>query len=329
MNILVTGCSGFIASHLVPYLDSQGHAVCGIDLLEPADGLPLGRFTQGDIRKPQDMARAVEGVECVINLAAKHHDFGITEAEYFQTNEGGSQVVLDAMGDAGIGRYVFYSSVAVYGTKTVNPDESTPPAPELPYGASKLAGEKVAHRWAEASDQRSVVIMRPTIVFGERNLANMYSLIRQIDRGKYFQFGPGTNYKSVAYVGNLIRATHVAMGKMTPGVETFNYVDKPDQQVRETVAIIARALGKEPPKKSMPLSLGIAAGKVFDLAAWITGKNLRVSSARVKKLATTTQFEAKKIREHGFEQEFTIEQGLQRMVEWYKQGSQGGMVGGG
>ncbi|MGC9455844.1 MAG: NAD-dependent epimerase/dehydratase family protein [Phycisphaerae bacterium] len=318
MNILVCGNSGFIGTHLTRLLAERGHSVSGMDLLSPKDDEPLAEHFIGDIRKADDCRRALGGgTECVINLAAKHHDFGITRQEYFETNEGGTRALLEAMAETGVGKFLFYSSVAVYGARDEESDEDTPPTPTSDYGASKLAAEAVIREWVEQAADRSAVIFRPCLIFGEGNFANMYSLIRQIDRGRFFHFGPKDTIKAVAYVGNIIRATAQWVERMPAGVTIHNYVDKPDLTVDEMVTVISDALGRKRPKKRFPLWLGVAAGKMFDLASKVTGKPLRVSSARVKKLATSTRFAADRIRQAGFEPEFSIEQGLRSMTAWY------------
>lgn len=320
MKILVCGNSGFIGTHLTRLFSERDHEVRGMDLLPPKDDEPLAEHFLGDVRKADDCRRALAGgIDCVINLAAKHHDFGITRAEYFETNEGGTRTLTDAMDATGVGKLLFYSSVAVYGTSEDESSEEDEPTPSNNYGASKLAAEQVIQQWAGRGGERSAVIFRPCLIFGEGNFANMYSLIRQIDRGRFFHFGPKDTVKAVAYVGNIIRATAQWAEQMPPGVSVYNYVDKPDLPVDEMVTIIADALGRKRPRKRFPLWLGVAAGKLFDMASFISRRPLRVSSARVRKLATSTRFAADRIRQAGFQPEFTIEQGLRSMTGWYLQ----------
>jgi nucleoside-diphosphate-sugar epimerase len=83
------------------------------------------------------------------------------------------------------------------------------------------------------------------------------------------------------------------------------------------VDIISSELGKDVPAINFPLWLGIIAALPFDLASNITGRNFRVSSARVRKLATNTKFAGQAIRDYGFRPKFTIEEGLRKMVQWY------------
>lgn len=305
--------------HLVRALTEYGHNVFGLDLIRPVEETCLNDFTEGDILKKTDVRRSVNGVDCVINLAAKHHDFGIAREEYFDTNETGSRVLLDCLTEAGVKKYIFFSTVGVYGNTSGQKDEGCIPTPSGDYGASKLAAENVAVKWQQEDLKRKALIIRPTVVFGEGNTANMYSLIRQIDKGLYFNLGSGDVLKSACYVKNLIDATLFCMERMKPGVSVFNYVDKPDLTVRQMVTVISDALGRRTPAISLPLWLGMTAALPFDFVSKITNKNLAVSSARVRKIATETKFPAQAIVDSGFSAKFTIEEGLQNMVSWYLQ----------
>src|SRR5690606_5450828 len=168
-TILITGGSGFIGSYFNNRLPQK--QVINLDLTAP-DYDTQSRYIKGDIRIASDIKKAVQGknIKTIISLAAKHHDFGIGHDEYFDTNEEGMQTLCDIAAENGIQEIIFFSSVAVYGIREDESTEITDPAPDGPYGASKLAGEKVLTRWAEADPSRKVVIMRPALVFGPNNM---------------------------------------------------------------------------------------------------------------------------------------------------------------
>lgn len=317
--ILLTGGSGFIGGHFQQHLDSNDLVIFDLD---PPVASPA-KFIQGDIRKEEDVRRAIHGnkIDAIISLAAKHHDFGIGHDEYFDTNEEGTAVLCKVAGEHGVKKIVFYSSVAVYGIRGDISTEAMDPRPDSPYGASKLAGEKVLEKWAAEDPSRKVLIIRPTVVFGPNNMANMKNLIQQIDSGFYFHIGKADNVKSIAYVENLINATMFLMQRMRPGVSLYNYADEPQLTTREIGNHIASFLKKKI-SFTVPKSIGILMGKPFDLAIKLTGKNLPISSARIEKLATQTHHSAQKLFSEGFRPQFSTIDGLQKMVEWYRQEKQ-------
>ncbi len=318
MNILICGSSGFIGTHLTRYLNRVGHQVTGFDLVRPINPDDLVRFVQGDIRVKEQVWPVIADADCVINLAAKHHDFGIEEHEYFDTNQNGTQCLLDGMAQFKVDFFIFYSSVAVYGDATQVRNEQTSPRPISPYGQSKLAAEQAIAQWTEDSFMRSALVIRPALVFGPGNQANMYSLIRQIDRRLFAYFGSRHTIKGTCYVYNLIAATHFLLELMAPGLQTCNYVDSPDLTVEEMAIIIAESLGRRTPLPDLPQWLGLAVGRLFDFVSLITGKPLRVSTQRVRKLAIPTRYQADYIRDLGFTPPFSLETGLRTMVQWYR-----------
>jgi nucleoside-diphosphate-sugar epimerase len=268
---------------------------------------------------------AIADCDAVLHLAAAHHDYGVTREHFFKINEGGARVICEAMSALGKTRACFYSTVAVYGDASEPPTEATRPQPVSDYGQSKLAGETVFAEWARERAGRSCLVIRPTVTFGPRHFANMYSLLRQIHSGRFFPVGDGQNVKSLAYVENIVDATLYlwdldgALGaeRIPPPFDVFNYIDKPDLTSGEITEVCYSALGKRAPKLSVPLPLATMMAWPFDIVSRVTGKHLPISRARVKKFCTQTKFEANRIRESGYVAKFSLRQGLQNMAKWY------------
>jgi len=318
-SILVTGGSGFIGRYMCERLVTLGFDVVILDLVRPSWPLGPMKFVQGDVRDAEAVRSVLHGCDEVIHLAAAHHDFGITKDTYFDVNEGGSRVLLAEMAKAGIRRVCFYSSVAVYGSAPEPRTEDVIAAPTSPYGASKLAGEEEFRRWALNGADRRALIIRPSVVFGPRNFANMFALVRQIHSGIYVPIGPGTNVKSLAYVENLIDATMMLRARTdAPAFDVYNYVDLPNLTSREICDTISEALGRRPASLALPLGVAYALAAPFDAMIHLTGRNLPISSARIKKLATMrTKFEAEKVRAAGFEPTVALREGIHRMARWF------------
>ena len=318
-KILVTGGSGFIGSYFCQLLTNQGDEVVILDLVAPGLETPHANFVKGDIRDEKAVHIAMEGCEEVIHMAAAHHDFGIEESTFYDVNETGLRVITEAMDSLGVNKITFYSTVAVYGSAMPPLTEETVPEPESFYGSSKLAGEKVLSEWSEQGGGRVALVIRPTVTFGPNNFANMYSLIRQINAGKFFFAKGSSNIKSLSYIENIVDATMFLISrKDRTSFEIYNYIDKPDLTSVEIAEYCYESLGKKMPRLKFPLWLLLLIAKPFDFIIAITGKNLPVSSARVKKLfVDQTKFEAQKIIDSGFSARVPLGEAIDKTTKWY------------
>ncbi len=127
------------------------------------------------------------------------------------------------MSESNINNLLFTSSVAIYGLNKDNPDENHDQDPFNHYGKSKWEAELVIKEWYENdSTNKSVTILRPTVIFGERNRGNVYNLLKQISSGKFIMIGKGKNKKSMAYVGNIVALIKDRLLKMELGYNVFN-----------------------------------------------------------------------------------------------------------
>ncbi|HBN05440.1 MAG TPA: UDP-N-acetylglucosamine 4-epimerase, partial [Bacteroidales bacterium] len=194
-----------------------------------------------------------------------------------------------------IKRLVFFSSVAVYGINKENPNEDSPKDPFNHYGKSKWEAEKVLMEWHKTHSDWNINIIRPTVIFGERNRGNVYNLLQQISGGRFLMIGKGENKKSMAYVGNIVAFVQYMIENCNEGYNVFNYIDKPDLNMNQLVSHVSKVLNKHIPSTHFPFWLGMLGGYGFDLLAFITRKKLSISSVRVKKFCATTQFDATKV----------------------------------
>jgi nucleoside-diphosphate-sugar epimerase len=315
-KILITGGSGFISSHIHEMIDHD--RIVNFDIRSPRENI-ASTYVKGDVRKLENLNSALESHPCslILALAAEHKDFGITEEDYFNTNEFGTENICKAAEKAGINKIIFYSSVAVYGNNKTPSTEEMAPNPNLPYGASKLAGEKVLEKWAAENADRCVLIIRPAVVYGERNVANMFRLIQQIDKGRYFHIGKGDNIKSIAYVKNLVEATFFLADKIKSGVEVYNYADMPQMTSRMIGDVISKRLKKSP--ITIPYKLALMMGYPFDMLIKLTRKDYPISTNRIKKFCTQTFHHAQKVIDSGFTPKYSNIEGLKNMVKWQKE----------
>ena len=307
---LIIGGSGFVGSFLIKKLPHKS--------VQNFDKNPSPFFnnitTIGDIRYPEQI-KILKGTKSVVLLAAEHRDDISPDSLYYDVNVQGTKNVLKAMDNVGIKNLIFTSSVAIYGLDKNNPDENHRHDPFNHYGKSKWQAEKVIKKWYEDDPiNKSVTIIRPTVIFGERNRGNVYNLLKQISSGYFLMIGKGDNKKSMAYVGNVVAFIKNRLEKKEQGYHVFNYVDKPDFSMKELVSTIENKMKIVLPKIQIPRWLGMFFGYAFDLFSFITTKKTSISSIRVKKFCAQTQFDASKV--HGlFKAPYTLKEGIDKTLE--------------
>lgn len=310
--IAILGGSGFVGSRLATQL-AERDLPFRIGDLRANEAFP-GQFHLCDVRDAASMKSVLSGCRVIINLAAEHRDDVRPISRYHVTNVVGAKEVCTAAKEANIKTLVFTSSVAVYGFHDHPVSESGPFRPFNPYGETKLDAEKVYLDWANEDPERSLVIIRPTVIFGEGNRGNVYNLLRQVASGRFLMIGDGSNRKSMAYVGN-VAAVIVHALTFGPGIHIFNYVDTPDLNMRELVDITNQELKRKAFKlPRIPISVAMAGGHLLDLISTVTGKRFPVSAIRIRKFCENTQFDASHIRNLGFTPPYDLVEGLKRTL---------------
>lgn len=316
MNVVLIGGSGFVGTRLLGLLgeNPESYSLRNIDKQQSHF---FSQFTEiGDVRDVEMLKNRLKDVDVVVLLAAEHRDDVTPTSLYYDVNVGGMRNVLEAMEANGIKRLVFTSSVAVYGLNKQNPSETHPADPFNHYGKSKWQAEEVLQDWYKEHPDWNINILRPTVIFGERNRGNVYNLLKQISSGKFLMVGSGNNKKSMAYVGNIVAFIKYLIDNKADGYNVFNYIDKPDFTMNELVAHVSKVLDKHIPATHFPYWLGMMGGYCFDILARLTGKKLTVSSVRVKKFCATTQFDATKVQNSGFKAPYTLGEGLARTLRF-------------
>ena len=308
--ILTIGGSGFVGSFLIKELHNYK-----VGNLDKNSSPFFDNITKiGDIRN-FDEIKIPKGTRNVVLLAAEHRDDVSPISLYYDVNVQGTKNVLKAMDKAGVKNIIFTSSVAIYGLNKSNPDENHLEDPFNHYGKSKWQAEEVIKEWYENDPEgKSITILRPTVIFGERNRGNVYNLLKQISSGKFLMIGKGQNKKSMAYVGNIVTFIKSRLDKNESGYHVFNYADKPDYTMTELTQVIEDKMKLTLPKQRIPYWLGVLIGNVFDFFGLITKKKFSISAVRVKKFCATTQFNSDKVHDT-FKAPYSLKEGLDKTLE--------------
>jgi UDP-glucuronate 4-epimerase len=252
-RFLLTGCAGFVGSHLAEALLARGHAVTGVDCftdyyaretkeanLAEARRHEAFEFVEADLSEcPVD--ELVEGCDGVFHLAAQagvRGSWGETYAVYVRDNLVATQRVFEAAIRAGI-RVVWASSSSVYGNAEAYPThESLRPQPISPYGVTKASCELLAGAYA-ASAGLDAVALRYFTVYGPRQRPDMAftRIVRALAAGDTFCiFGTGDQSRDVTYVRDAVAATIAAMERGQSG-SSYNVGGGSETSLREAIKI--------------------------------------------------------------------------------------------
>jgi len=273
-RVLVTGANGFVGRHLCAMLKQRGHYVRAALRSTVADAaIPANEVCQvGDLGPETDWGRAVDGMDSVVHLAAKAHvlDQPHDDGEYHRINALGTRGLAQSASRGGIRRFVFLSSIKVYGEardRAFRVDEE--PQPVDVYGKSKLSAELYL-RDSAASSNMEAVIVRPPLVYGPRVRANFLRLMQWVDRRVPLPLGAVHNSRSLVALDNLCDFLGHALEHPSAANNTWLVSDGDDVSTPELIRRIARAMKRRAYLLPVPPVLLRAAGKVVGRAEDVT-----------------------------------------------------------
>lgn len=317
LRAVVTGCAGFIGSHLSERLLEGGWAISGIDALAPTydttgrranvaalSAHPGFEFVEGDLNRV-DLSHLVAEADVVFHLAARPgvraswRDF----AQASDANILATQRVLDSLAEHPSTRMVFASSSSVYGqVETFPVTEDRPLAPISPYGVTKASCEALVTAYTSQFDL-TVTSLRYFTVYGPRQRSDMAFTrwIRSAFLGEPIRvYGDGKAIRDFTYVADVVSATVLAAGETAPGHRIYNVAG------------------------GSPVSLH----EVFELLTELTGRQLDIRHEQPalgdpkRTGGDTTRIE----EELGWHSTWSLSDGLAAQVEWFRGDWDAGLV---
>ncbi len=306
----MTGAAGFVGSTLVEHLLRLGWEVRGVDAftdyydpmvkhknLESSKCNSHVELIEADLVE-SDLHALVDNVDVVFHLAAQpgvRMSWSDDFATYVRTNVLATQLLLDAVRDSRIDRFVYASSSSVYGNSAPVPTpESSDLQPYSPYGVTKLAAEQLCVAYA-ANFGVPTVSLRYFTVFGPRQRPDMaiHRMIEASLTGSIFRlFGDGSQLRDFTFVDDIVAATvAAASAELAPG-EVFNVAGGSSVTVNELVGLVEEATGN-------PLRVMRQGAEAGDVRA--TGASIERAMSRL-----------------GYRPSVTLAEGLERQVALHR-----------
>ena len=267
MNILLTGCAGFIGAQVASLLLDRGHEVVGVDALHASHSSRLQEWRLGnlagkggftfhrvDIRDIEAVRRVFAGcgqsgrIAAVVNLGALA---GVRHSvedprSYYEVNVFGTLNLLELCREFGVGRFILASTSSVYGAEADGPvrEDAESSRPLSPYAASKKAAEILLHSYHYLHGIDAVAL-RYFTVYGPAGRPDMsvFRFIRAMAEGEPITvYGDGTQQRDFTYVDDIARGTVAALG--VTGYETINLGYGSPVVLNDVIGLIGEAVGE-------------------------------------------------------------------------------------
>jgi dihydroflavonol-4-reductase len=319
---VVTGANGFVGSHLVDLLLSKNFRVRCIvrksSNLQWLKGKDIEILTCGLTNK-EGLRKAFNGAEYIFHVA------GVVKSKtpegYFQGNVENTRVLLDTALEfkATIKKFLVVSSQTVAGPSSNGTpvNENTECKPITTYGRSKLAQEQLAKSYM---DRLPITICRAPAVYGERD-TEIFIFFNTFNKGLMTTIGFDKKVLSLIHVADLADGLYLAAISEKSTGQTYFISSEKLYTWEEVGDITAKVLNKKPLHVKVPHSVVYSIAAIAQLAAKFSSKPATLNIEKAKDITrhAWTCDTAKAINELGYRQKVSIEEGIKRTCDWYKQ----------
>lgn len=310
MNVLITGASGFLGSHLCSVLQRDQHITLTA-CVRKRSSAAVGRAVEiSSIDSATDWKCALEGQDVVIHTAARAHimkdEVADPLAEYRRVNVDGTLNLARQAFSGGVKRFIFISSIKVNGEQTplgqpFSSDDT--PSPEDAYGISKWEAE-LGLRQLVTETGMEVVIIRPPLVYGPGVKGNLASMAKLVARGFPLPLGAVKNQRSLVALDNLVDLIIACVHHPAAANQVFLAGDGKDLSTTELLQGVAKAMSA--PSRLLPVPTPL-----LTFFATLIGKK-----AIADRLFGSLQVDITKTRDFlGWTPPITVEEGLRRCFE--------------
>jgi dihydroflavonol-4-reductase len=321
VSVLITGATGFTGGHLARTLAARGETVRAL-VREPRRAATLEAagiaLVEGDLARRETLARAVEGVDVVYNIAALYRQAGLPDATYRTVNADAVGWLIDAAARAGVRRVVHCSTVGVHGDIEQPPaTEDAPLSPGDIYQVTKVEGETIA-REASARQGIELVIVRPSGIYGPGD-RRLLKLFRGVARRRFVILGDGKIFYHLTHVDDLVEGFRLAATVPRAAGRTYILAGGEVTTLNELVATIAQEAGVAPIALHLPVWPFWVAGAACEAVCAPLGIEPPLYRRRVDFFTKSRAFDIRRARaELGFQPAVDLRTGVRRTLAWYR-----------
>ncbi len=328
MFVLITGATGAVGPLVVKAFYDAGYCIRTLSIdPAPVGGWPDDVETHvGDVTDQGAVQSAMQGVDAVVHLAALLHIVNPPpelRGKYEHINVGGTTTVAEAAIKAGVKRVVLFSTIAVYGPSNgCVLNEDSPTHPDTFYAQTKCAAEQIVLN-ARSSDGRPLgTVLRLGAVYGARIKGNYQRLTQALARHRFIPIGSGRNRRTLVYDKDVAYAAALAVSHPAAAGRVFNVTDGGFHTLSEIIEAICSALGRKPPRLSLPVGASrVVAGITDKVCRSISLKPLSIQ-AMIDKYTEDIAVDSSLIqKELGFSPQYDLKTGWAETIKEMREGS--------
>jgi UDP-glucose 4-epimerase len=321
--VLVTGARGFLGSAVVHELLELGYHVRAL-VRDPvsSSNLKAVEIVVGDVRDPQCAREALVGCEAIVHLAGQAHaldDDHVSDQDYQAVNVDGTKHLLDSAVAGGVQRFIFVSSVKVFGETTSGcVDEKEPPAPQSPYARSKWMAEQLVASYARGGSLDTLSLRLP-LVYGPTQKGNLYRMITAIDRGRFPPLPRVQAVRSMLHVKNFVLAVRAVLQSTGFLKPMYVVTDAKPYAITEVYDLLRKGLDRQPPFSRVPLWALSLGGRCGDVLQSLLRKPVPLSSSTLEKLIGQAWYSPEAlIRDMGYQPRYAFETAVPELIQHYR-----------
>jgi len=321
-TILVTGATGAVGPSVVAALHDAGFRIRTLSIDSPPDDVwPKGIEARiGDINDPAAVQSAVQGVEGVVHLAALLHVVSpppALQGKYERINVEGTATIVEEARQAGVKRLVFFSTIAVYGSSAGRVlTEESPTLPDSFYAYTKLDAERIVLAAKQKEGKPLGTVLRLGAVYGARIKGNYQRLLHALARSRFLPIGRGENRRTLVYDKDVARAALLVLTHPEAAGKVFNVSDGEFHTLNDIISTMCQALGRKPPRSSLPIGPARCAAGIVEDAAQIMGFSPPIVRATIDKYTEDIAVDSQRIQnELGFVPLYDLAAGWRETVQ--------------
>lgn len=324
MKITITGGTGFIGSRLALRSRKMGHDVTILGQVNtPAEEDNLKELEADNIRiligavtDREKTREAVADADIVFHLAAAQHEANVPDQHFRDVNVGGTRQLIDASIDSGVKRFVYGSTIGVYGSALDGQiDELSPQNPDNIYGVTKAEAERLVQGY---TDKIPVTIVRISETYGPGD-RRLLKLFKAIEKRVFFMIGDGLNKHQLIYVDDLIDGLYIAASSDNAIGETFVLAGREVLTTNEMARAISDALDIPLRKFRAPLWFFMLVAIVLETLLKPLGIQPPLHRRRMDFFRKSFYFSRDKVIERlGFTPKTDFDDGAKQTAEWYR-----------